>query len=129
MTDPTAPATVTKPRPDAIVVGSGRRRHVDRVPARPGGPEGDADREAWARLGRFRPQRRHDRRRLGHATEAGRAVYAINSANLRLLKGLAEELGADFELRLPGTLTVAMTPESTGAPERASGTNAMRVST
>ncbi len=44
-------------------------------------------------------------------TDVGRAVYAINSANLRLIKTLAEELDADFELRLPGNLTVAMTPD------------------
>ena len=40
---------------------------------------------------------------------AGRAVYAITSANLKLMQELPEELGADFELRLPGTLDVATT--------------------
>ena len=40
---------------------------------------------------------------------AGRAVYALTAANLALLPGLAEELDADFALRLPGTLDVATT--------------------
>ena len=42
---------------------------------------------------------------------AGRAAYALNAANLAMLPGLAEELGADFALRLPGTLDLATTPE------------------
>jgi sarcosine oxidase subunit beta len=42
---------------------------------------------------------------------AGRAVYALTTANLALLRGLPEELGADFELRLPGSLDVITTPE------------------
>jgi sarcosine oxidase, subunit beta len=43
-----------------------------------------------------------------HSAE-GRAVYALTTANLAMLQGLAEELEADFELRLPGTLDVATT--------------------
>ncbi|MDP9473580.1 MAG: FAD-binding oxidoreductase, partial [Chloroflexota bacterium] len=42
---------------------------------------------------------------------AGRAVYALTAANLALMRDLLQELGADFELRLPGTLDVATTPE------------------
>ncbi len=42
---------------------------------------------------------------------AGRAVYALTAANLALMRDLPQELGADFELRLPGTLDVATTPE------------------
>ncbi|MDP9366786.1 MAG: FAD-binding oxidoreductase [Chloroflexota bacterium] len=42
---------------------------------------------------------------------AGRAVYALTTANLALMRDLPEELGTDFELRLPGTLDVATTPE------------------
>jgi sarcosine oxidase subunit beta len=41
--------------------------------------------------------------------DAGQSVYSITSANLELLKQLPEELETDFELRLPGTLNVAMT--------------------
>ena len=44
-------------------------------------------------------------------TRAGRAVYDITSANLELMKRLPTELETDFELRLPGTLNVAVTPE------------------
>lgn len=44
-------------------------------------------------------------------SEAGRAVYAVTTANLELLKRLPEELEADFELRLPGTLDIATTEE------------------
>ncbi|MDQ2683008.1 MAG: FAD-binding oxidoreductase [Chloroflexota bacterium] len=40
---------------------------------------------------------------------AGEAVYSLTSANFAMLKGLAEELETDFELRLPGTLNVATT--------------------
>jgi len=40
---------------------------------------------------------------------ADRAVYALTAANLALLPGLADELEADFALRLPGTLDVATT--------------------
>src|ERR687897_193496 len=42
---------------------------------------------------------------------AGRAVYALTTANLALMRELPDELGADFELRLPGTLDVATTEE------------------
>lgn len=44
-------------------------------------------------------------------SDTGKAVYALTLANLGMLKGLAEELDADFELRLPGTLDVATSPE------------------
>lgn len=44
-------------------------------------------------------------------SESGRAVYALTSANLEMVQGLSEELGVDFELRQPGTLTIATTPE------------------
>jgi len=44
-------------------------------------------------------------------SEAGQTVYSITSANLDLMRQLPEELGADFELRLPGTLDVATTVE------------------
>ena len=40
--------------------------------------------------------------------DAGKAVYSITSANLALLKQLPDELETDFELRLPGTMNVAM---------------------
>ncbi|HEX3302368.1 MAG TPA: FAD-dependent oxidoreductase, partial [Thermomicrobiales bacterium] len=43
--------------------------------------------------------------------DAGPAVYSITSANLALLKQLPDELETDFELRLPGTLNVAMTED------------------
>ena len=45
------------------------------------------------------------------ASRAGRAVYALTTANLRLMKTLAEELERDFELRLTGTMDVITTPE------------------
>jgi len=45
------------------------------------------------------------------ASAAGRAVYALTTANLELLRSLPNELGADIELRLPGTLDVITTPE------------------
>ena len=38
---------------------------------------------------------------------AGRAVAALTSANLAMIKTLPEELDADFSLRLPGTLDIA----------------------
>ncbi|HEY7034853.1 MAG TPA: FAD-binding oxidoreductase [Thermomicrobiales bacterium] len=44
-------------------------------------------------------------------SEEGRAVYALTSANLALVQQLPDEIGVDFELRQPGTLTVATTPE------------------
>lgn len=42
--------------------------------------------------------------------ETGDAVYAMTKANFAMLKTLSEELGADFELRTPGGLNVAVTP-------------------
>ncbi len=42
---------------------------------------------------------------------AGRAVAALTTANLALIKTLPDELDADFSLRLPGTLDVATTQE------------------
>jgi sarcosine oxidase subunit beta len=60
-------------------------------------------------------------------SEAGKSVYAVTSANLDLIRSLPDELEADFELTLPGTLDVATTEpqyehlvEST-AVQRASG--------
>jgi sarcosine oxidase subunit beta len=44
-------------------------------------------------------------------SEEGKAVYALTSANLALVQQLPDELGVDFELRQPGTLNVATTPE------------------
>lgn len=41
---------------------------------------------------------------------AGRAVAALTRANLDLLRAMPEELGAEIELRLPGTLDVITTP-------------------
>ena len=40
-----------------------------------------------------------------------RAIHAITSANLQLLKTLDDELDKDFELRLPGSMDVLTTPE------------------
>src|SRR3954453_16553044 len=42
-------------------------------------------------------------------SEEGPAIYALTSANLEMLRQLPEELEADFELRLPGTLDIATT--------------------
>jgi glycine/D-amino acid oxidase-like deaminating enzyme len=42
-------------------------------------------------------------------SDADRAVYALTTANLALIKELPEELGVDFDLRLPGTMDVATT--------------------
>ncbi|MEA2582597.1 MAG: hypothetical protein QOF33_682 [Thermomicrobiales bacterium] len=44
-------------------------------------------------------------------SEEGQAVYALTAANLALVQQLPDELGVDFELREPGTLNVAMTPD------------------
>lgn len=44
-------------------------------------------------------------------SRAGRAVYALTTANLRLLKQIPEELGIDFSLRLPGSMDVITTEE------------------
>jgi sarcosine oxidase subunit beta len=40
-------------------------------------------------------------------SEADRAVYAMTTANLALMKTLAEELQTDFDLRLPGSMDAA----------------------
>jgi glycine/D-amino acid oxidase-like deaminating enzyme len=40
-----------------------------------------------------------------------RALHAITTANLQLLKSLPDELGQDFELKLPGSMDVITTPE------------------
>src|SRR6478735_821618 len=42
-------------------------------------------------------------------SDADRAVYALTTANLALIKELPDELGIDFDLRLPGTMDVATT--------------------
>jgi glycine/D-amino acid oxidase-like deaminating enzyme len=44
-------------------------------------------------------------------SRAGRAVYALTTANLRLLKSLSEELGHGFELTMTGSLDVITTQE------------------
>ncbi|HEV2109386.1 MAG TPA: FAD-binding oxidoreductase [Thermomicrobiales bacterium] len=44
-------------------------------------------------------------------TAAGRAVSALTVANLALMRTLEDELGVDIQLRLPGTLDIATTPE------------------
>ena len=60
-------------------------------------------------------------------SRAGRAVYALTTANLRLLKTLSDELGRDFELRMTGTMDVITSPEQLAhlehavAVERAAG--------
>ena len=43
--------------------------------------------------------------------ESGDAVYAITKANFAMLRNLSSELSVDFELRTPGGLNVAVTPE------------------
>ncbi|MFL5758985.1 MAG: NAD(P)/FAD-dependent oxidoreductase [Thermomicrobiales bacterium] len=43
-----------------------------------------------------------------HSAE-GRAIYALTSANLAMLRELPDELDADFELRLPGAVDLATT--------------------
>jgi sarcosine oxidase subunit beta len=43
--------------------------------------------------------------------EHGNKVYSVTSANWRLMQTIAEELGADIQLRTPGTFDVATTPE------------------
>lgn len=45
------------------------------------------------------------------SSRSGRAVYALTTANLRIMKTLADELERDFELRLTGTMDVITTPE------------------
>ena len=44
-------------------------------------------------------------------SEAGKSAYAITKGNLEMLKGLSDELDADFQLRLPGTLDVITTED------------------
>jgi sarcosine oxidase subunit beta len=45
------------------------------------------------------------------APRTARALHAITTANLQLLKSLPDELGQDFELKLPGSMDVITTPE------------------
>jgi sarcosine oxidase, subunit beta len=42
---------------------------------------------------------------------AGKAVYALTTANLQMLKSLPEEIGAGFDLTLPGSMDVITTEE------------------
>lgn len=56
---------------------------------------------------------------LHAASRAGKAVYALTTANLRLLKRLPHELGVDFSLRLPGTMDVITTEEQYAHLEKA----------
>jgi sarcosine oxidase subunit beta len=44
-------------------------------------------------------------------TAAGHAVSALTTANLAVMQTLEDELGTDLQLRLPGTLDIATTPE------------------
>jgi glycine/D-amino acid oxidase-like deaminating enzyme len=44
-------------------------------------------------------------------SRVGRAVYALTTANLSLLQGLAQELGRGFELTMTGSLDVITTEE------------------
>jgi glycine/D-amino acid oxidase-like deaminating enzyme len=44
-------------------------------------------------------------------SRAGRAVYALTTANLALMKQIPIELGIDFSLRLPGSMDVITTEE------------------
>jgi glycine/D-amino acid oxidase-like deaminating enzyme len=48
---------------------------------------------------------------LHASSRAGRAVYALTTANLKLIKTLSDELDRDFELRLSGTMDVITTSE------------------
>src|SRR6478609_8029018 len=43
--------------------------------------------------------------------ESGDAVYTMTKANFAMLRQLSDELGVDFELRTPGSMTVAAEPE------------------
>jgi sarcosine oxidase subunit beta len=52
-------------------------------------------------------------------SRAGRAVYALTTANLRLLQILPAELDRDFELRLTGSMDVITTPEQLHHLQRA----------
>src|SRR5215213_10540292 len=49
--------------------------------------------------------------RMHRATRSVRALYAITTANYRLLKTLSDELDKDFELTLSGSMDVITTPE------------------
>jgi sarcosine oxidase subunit beta len=44
-------------------------------------------------------------------TPTGRAVYDLKEVNIAIMKELPEELGVDFDLRLPGSLDVATTEQ------------------
>ena len=56
---------------------------------------------------------------LHASSRTGKAVCALTTANLALVKTLAEELGKDFELRLPGTMDVITTQEQFAHLQRA----------
>jgi sarcosine oxidase subunit beta len=56
---------------------------------------------------------------LHAALRAGRAVYALTTANLALMRTLSDELETDFELRLTGTLNVITTPRQLAHLEQA----------
>jgi sarcosine oxidase subunit beta len=45
----------------------------------------------------------------GHSP-VGRAVYALTTSNFGMLRALPEELGADFDLRVTGSLDIITTP-------------------
>src|SRR5215211_1141486 len=49
--------------------------------------------------------------RMHRASRSVRALYAITTANFRLLKTLPDELDKDFELTLSGSMDVLTTPE------------------
>src|SRR5215207_8476482 len=49
--------------------------------------------------------------RMHRASRSVRALYAITTANYRLLKTLSDELDKDFELTLSGSIDVITTPE------------------
>jgi sarcosine oxidase, subunit beta len=49
--------------------------------------------------------------RMHRASRSVRALYAITTANYRLLKTLSDELDKDFELTLSGSMDVITTPE------------------
>ncbi|MGH2617070.1 MAG: NAD(P)/FAD-dependent oxidoreductase, partial [Thermomicrobiales bacterium] len=56
---------------------------------------------------------------LHASSRTGRAVYALTTANLRLLRTLTDEIDKDFELRLTGTMDVITTPEQFAHLEQA----------
>ncbi|MGE3797687.1 MAG: NAD(P)/FAD-dependent oxidoreductase [Thermomicrobiales bacterium] len=43
--------------------------------------------------------------------DAGDAVYALTSVNLRMMETIGHEIGVDFQLRRPGSLDIATTKE------------------